>query len=88
MRVADQVLNDKIKVFIIPTGNHLKNVVTIDEASVLDVGDNGSCWRLPKGDGKFTTLADNRMLRLCREVATECDLFNCSGTFMISVVWC
>ncbi|MBD0777832.1 hypothetical protein HPE56_08505 [Maribacter sp. ANRC-HE7] len=58
-----------------------KNVVTIDEASVLVVDDNGRRWRLPKGDEKYTTLVENGMLRLCREVATERDLFNSAGTF-------
>jgi len=58
-----------------------KHVVTIDEASVLIIDDKGRRWRLPKGDPKFTTLTDNGILRICREVSTERDLFNCSGTF-------
>jgi hypothetical protein len=58
-----------------------KNVVTVDEASVLVVDDVGRRWRLPMGDEAFTTLTDNGFLRIAREVATERDLFNCHGTF-------
>lgn len=58
-----------------------RNVVTVDDASVLVVDDRGRRWRLPKGDEKYTGLTENGLLRLCREVATERDLFNCSGTF-------
>ncbi|HBL77676.1 MAG: hypothetical protein A2W90_02795 [Bacteroidetes bacterium GWF2_42_66] len=58
-----------------------QNVVSIDEASVLVIDDNGRRWRLPKGNEKYAGLVNNGMLRLCREVATERDLFNCSGTF-------
>ena len=56
-------------------------MVSIDEASVLVIDDNGRRWRLPKGNEKYAGLVNNGMLRLCREVATERDLFNCSGTF-------
>jgi hypothetical protein len=58
-----------------------EQVVTIDEASVLVVDNKGHRWRLPKGDAGFTNLTDHALLRICREVATERDLFNCSGTF-------
>jgi hypothetical protein len=58
-----------------------EQVVTIDEASVLVVDDKGRRWRLPKGDAGFTSLTNHALLRICREVATERDLFNCSGTF-------
>ena len=64
------------KEFAIP-----QQVVTVDEASVLIVDDNGRRWRLPKGDPKYAGLANNALLRVCREVATERDLLNCSGTF-------
>lgn len=57
------------------------NVVTIDEGSVLVVDDRGRRWRLPLGDSRYTELTDNGALRLCREVATERDLFSCMGTF-------
>lgn len=58
-----------------------QNVVSIDDASVLVIDDNGRRWRLPKGNEKYADLVNIGMLRLCREVATERDLFNCSGTF-------
>ncbi|MGQ7870968.1 hypothetical protein [Sunxiuqinia sp. sy24] len=56
-------------------------VVTIDEASVLIIDDLNRRWRLPKGNANYTELTDNSLLRICREVATERDLLNCSGTF-------
>jgi len=58
-----------------------QNVLTIDEASVLIVDDAGRRWRLPKGDDKYTELVNNTLLRICREVVTQRDLFNCAGTF-------
>ena len=58
-----------------------RDVVTIDETSVLIVDDEGRRWRLPIGDMKFKGLIDNGLTRICREVATERDLFNCCGTF-------
>lgn len=56
-------------------------VVKVDKASVLVEDDKGRRWRLPLGDESFTALTDNATLRICREVATERDLFNCHGTF-------
>jgi hypothetical protein len=58
-----------------------QNVVTIDSASVLVIDDKGRRWRLPKGSNELTSLTNKALLRICREVATERDLFNCSGTF-------
>jgi len=58
-----------------------QQVVTIDEASVLVTDDLGRRWRLPKGNPKYADLTNNSVLRVCREVATERDLLNCSGTF-------
>lgn len=58
-----------------------EKVVTIDASSVLVVDDKGRRWRLPLGAGAFTELTENAALRICREVATERDLFNCHGTF-------
>jgi hypothetical protein len=58
-----------------------KDVIKIDEASVLIVDDAGRRWRLPKGNPKLTALTGNALMRICREVATERDLLNCSGTF-------
>ena len=57
------------------------NVITIDDASVLIADESGRRWRLPKGNSKYADLTGNSVLRICREVATERDLLNCSGTF-------
>lgn len=56
-------------------------VVKVDRSSVLVEDDKDRRWRLPLGDGSFNQLTDNATLRICREVATERDLFNCHGTF-------
>jgi hypothetical protein len=58
-----------------------KNVMTIEAASVLLVDDKGRRWRLPLGNPGYSALTKNGLLRLCREVATERDLFNAHGTF-------
>ncbi len=58
-----------------------QKAVTIDEASVLVVDDKGRRWRLPLGNNAYTDLTNGATLRICREVATERDLFNCHGTF-------
>lgn len=58
-----------------------RQAVTIDKASVLIIDDSGRRWRLPKGNPKYDELTRNGLLRICREVSTERDLFNCSGTF-------
>lgn len=56
-------------------------VVTIDESSILIVDDKGRRWRLPLGDENYTKLMGQDALRICREVATERDMFSCHGTF-------
>ncbi|PGH40716.1 MAG: hypothetical protein CRN43_01310 [Candidatus Nephrothrix sp. EaCA] len=58
-----------------------KDVISIDESSVLIVDDKGRRWRLPKGNEQFTTKIDAASIRLCREVSTERDLMNAHGTF-------
>ncbi|AXE17247.1 hypothetical protein DR864_05620 [Runella rosea] len=68
-----QFIRDK---FAIP-----KEVITVDEASVLIIDDSGRRWRLPKGNEAFTNKTHNASLRICREVATERDLLNAHGTF-------
>lgn len=68
-----QFIKDK---FAIP-----KEVVSIDEASVLVIDDKGRRWRLPKGNAAFTAKTQDAQLRICREVATERDLLNVHGTF-------
>lgn len=58
-----------------------RKVVSVEASSVLVVDDKGRRWRLPLGNHAFTGLTDQGTLRICREVATERDLFNCHGTF-------
>nr|WP_295929519.1 hypothetical protein [uncultured Dyadobacter sp.] len=58
-----------------------RQVVSVEASSVLVVDDKGRRWRLPLGNNAFTGLTDQNALRICREVATERDLFNCHGTF-------
>jgi hypothetical protein len=58
-----------------------QKVVSVDESSVLVVDDKGRRWRLPLGSAGFTGLTNDGALRICREVSTERDLFNCHGTF-------
>ena len=58
-----------------------KQVVTIDQGSVLVIDNSGRRWRLPLGNEKYTDLTNDAELRICREVATERDLFSCHGTF-------
>ncbi|MFT5854323.1 MAG: hypothetical protein ACI8XO_001566, partial [Verrucomicrobiales bacterium] len=48
-------------------------VLEVDAASVLYIDDNGKRYRLPKGPPVFDKIGG----RICREVATERDLFNC-----------
>jgi len=58
-----------------------QQVVHMEESSALIVDDKGRRWRLPLGDSSFTALTNEGSLRICREVATERDLFSLHGTF-------
>lgn len=58
-----------------------ENVIEIQESSVLIVDDKNRRWRLPLGNDAYKILTDKAQLRICREVATERDLFNACGTF-------
>lgn len=58
-----------------------ENVIEIQESSVLIIDDKNRRWRLPLGHDKFRELTNAAQLRIAREVATERDLFNASGTF-------
>ncbi|WP_421829863.1 hypothetical protein [Larkinella sp.] len=58
-----------------------QQAVTVDESSILVVDDKGRRWRLPLGNEAYTGLTNQAALRICREVATERDLFNAHGTF-------
>jgi len=55
-------------------------ILAIDQASVLYTDDTGKQWRWPEGNPALSShpLGD---YRVCREVATERDLFNAHGTF-------
>ncbi|NND04911.1 MAG: hypothetical protein HKN87_00905 [Saprospiraceae bacterium] len=68
-----QFIEDK---FAIP-----KDVISVEASSVLVVDDQGRRWRFPRGIKDFSVLTKEGALRICREVATERDLFNCHGTF-------
>lgn len=58
-----------------------KDVITIEESSLLIIDDDGRRWRLPKGNQKHDQLITDAQTRICREVATERDLFHAHGTF-------
>lgn len=58
-----------------------RKIMEISNSSVLIIDYKGRRWRLPLGNEAYTSLTNNGMLRICREVATERDLFNCHGTF-------
>ncbi|MBV5283589.1 MAG: hypothetical protein JZU53_14305 [Paludibacter sp.] len=56
-------------------------VVTVDAGSYLIVDDSNRRWRLPLGNAAYKNLMEKQAVRICREVATERDLFSCGGTF-------
>ncbi|MBQ7180541.1 MAG: hypothetical protein IJR87_04530 [Bacteroidaceae bacterium] len=56
-------------------------VLTIDDGSYKITDDSRRTWRLPLGNHHYAQLMDKQQTRICREVATERDLFNCGGTF-------
>ncbi len=58
-----------------------KQVITLDEASVLVVDDRGRRWRLPRASGDLDAATNAGELRICREVATERDMLSACGTF-------
>ena len=55
-----------------------RDVVAADAASMLYTDEQGHRWRFPRGAANFEPAAEERV---CREVCTERDLFNCAGTF-------
>ena len=58
-----------------------QQVISIENSSVLIIDDSGRRWRLPLGNNEYKSMTEKGLLRICREVATERDLFNCMGTF-------
>jgi hypothetical protein len=57
------------------------HVIELDDRSVLITDDRDRRWRLPLGNVEYKQLTDAGQLRICREVATERDLFSAAGTF-------
>lgn len=76
-RVEDAgALNYQKQHAAIPVG-----VLTADAASIVFVDDSNRRWRLPRASDEFLSDGPLGPSRVCREVATERDLFNASGTF-------
>ncbi len=76
-RINDAAAHDyQKKHAAIPEG-----VLTSDDASLIFVDDQGRRWRLPRGSGRGDMSSSLGTSRVCREVATERDLFNAGGTF-------
>ncbi len=73
--------NDSIAHFIREKVAIPSQVVTVESSSYLIVDDAKRRWRLPLGNESYQELMAKQQLRICREVATERDLFNCGGTF-------
>ncbi len=57
------------------------DVLSVDDASIIYVDDNGNRWRLPKGSSALDQEGVLGPERIDREVVTERDLFNCGGIF-------
>ena len=77
VKKADPETNTFIqKKFAIP-----ENVIEMEESSILITDDKNRRWRLPLGSDAYQHPTDAAQLRICREVATERDLFHASGTF-------
>lgn len=57
------------------------NVVEITQGAYVITDDNANKWCLPLGNKLYTSKMNQNQLRICREVATERDLFNCGGSF-------
>jgi hypothetical protein len=55
--------------------------ISADEASLIYTDDNGHRWRLPRSSPGIESSGTLGPGRICREVATERDLFNAGGTF-------
>lgn len=76
-----RVEDAKAKAFVEKAVAIPKNVITLDEASVLVVDDRGRRWRLPRGSKAYDGPTNAGELRVCREVATERDMLSACGTF-------
>ena len=76
-----RVEDAKAKAFVEKAVALPKNVITLDEASVLVVDDRGRRWRLPRASKAYDGPTNAGELRICREVATERDMLSACGTF-------
>jgi hypothetical protein len=76
-----RVEDAKAKAFVEKAVALPKNVITLDEASVLVVDDRGRRWRLPRASKAYDAATNAGELRVCREVATERDMLSACGTF-------
>lgn len=76
-----RVEDAKAKAFVEKAVALPKNVITLDEASVLVVDDRGRRWRLPRASKAYDAATKAGELRICREVATERDMLSACGTF-------
>lgn len=76
-----RVEDAKAKAFVEKAVALPKNVITLDEASVLVVDDRGRRWRLPRASKAYDAATNAGQLRICREVATERDMLSACGTF-------
>jgi hypothetical protein len=76
-----RVEDAKAKAFVEKAVAIPKNVITLDEASVLVVDDRGRRWRLPRASKAYDAATNAGELRICREVATERDMLSACGTF-------
>ena len=76
-----RVEDAKAKAFVEKAVAIPKNVITLDEASVLVVDDRGRRWRLPRASKAYDDPTNAGELRVCREVATERDMLSACGTF-------
>jgi len=75
------VSNDSISTYMrekmaIPT-----QVVLQTEGAYKVIDETGKAWCLPLGLTVYKDLMKANQVRICREVVTERDLFNCGGTF-------
>ncbi|MBK8094658.1 MAG: hypothetical protein IPK32_22490 [Verrucomicrobiaceae bacterium] len=76
-----RVEDAKAKAFVEKAVALPKNVIMLDEASVLVVDDRGRRWRLPRASKAYDGPTNASELRVCREVATERDMLSACGTF-------
>lgn len=68
---------DSVGVNLLPP----KDVIQVDEASVIYLDDQNCIWRLPRQEASLLPERGSAKGRVCREVCTERDLLNVDGTF-------